>query len=82
MKKYRYGSNALLSVILATAFSVRAFANSSWHWLTDAEPFYLFSQRVSGVYGWISISCFNINKRNTDCLQRSEEICNRKKQIS
>lgn len=46
MKKYRYGSYALLSVILATAFSVRAFANSSWHWLTDAEPYMLLPLAV------------------------------------
>ena len=48
MKKYKYGSYAILSLLFGLAFSVNAFANSSWHWLTDAEPYKILPFVVIG----------------------------------
>lgn len=41
MKKYRYISCILGSVLVAFLMPVIGFANSSWRWLTDVTPFYI-----------------------------------------
>ncbi len=41
MKNYRNGSCLLMSLILAFSLVLTVFANSSWVWLTDAQPFYI-----------------------------------------
>lgn len=39
MKIYKYFSVAFLSAVLLSAFSLTAFANSSWVWISETRPY-------------------------------------------
>ncbi len=41
MKKYNALSAIYIAILLIPMFSTTGFANSSWHWLTDARPIYI-----------------------------------------
>ena len=41
MKRYNKISAIIMVLFMIPLFSITAFANSSWHWLTDTRPIYI-----------------------------------------
>ena len=41
MRKYNIVSTIAIVLFMIPLFSITAFANSSWHWLTYARPIYI-----------------------------------------